>query len=263
MGLKKYLHLTDIHCGYEFDEEDHSFTPSHDAALLAKIARMVRWWKPDELILGGDQINLSCISRWTTGKPRMIEGRRIEEDYHFFHDLVWKPFASRIERVTWIKGNHEERLDELTLKNPQLSNLLTHRNLLSTVGIADRSMTEVYSGKLYRPGNAKVYFTHGHTFSASTNPAKKLLDAYHRSVRIGHFHHASSWTEKVAADSEDFHTAHVVPPCCKTNLPYAKNKPSSNQQGFLAGYYDDQTGNFWDHVVDVVDGKFMFEGRQF
>jgi hypothetical protein len=263
MELKRYAYLPDIHCGYEYDEETGLFTTSHDEALLGKVMRFMARFKPDYLILGGDQINLSCISRWTVGKPKMVEGRRIEEDYEFFHRLVWKPLSkiNHIVKVIWIEGNHEERLRELSLKHPQISGLLTHTKLLETVGISSTQMEYIHTGKLWRPPNAKVYFLHGHTYSAGSNPAKNLVEAYARSVRAGHFHRHASWTRNVAADSEDYHTSIVSPPLCRPNLPYAKNKPSSNQQGFMVGHYDPTTGFFWDQVLQVVAGTFIYDGK--
>lgn len=264
MDLKKYAFLPDIHCGYEFDDENYTFTESHDATLLRKVVACMVRFKPDYIVFGGDQINLSCISRWTTGKPRMIEGRRIEEDYEFFLNLVWKPLLQKINHnwhAIWLEGNHEERLRELAHRNPQLAGLLTHEKLLATVGISQTAMQYVHTGKLWRPPNAKVWFTHGHIYASGTNPAKNIVEAYGRSVRAGHFHRHITWTRNVAADREDFHTGIISAPLCRPNLPYAKNKPSSNQKGFMTGYYDPESGFFWDTHTSVIDGHFIHEGK--
>ena len=265
--LVRYLAIFDAHCGWEFNEEsdyDKSiprFVKSHDEILLRKIYKFAKGWKPDYVIWGGDQINLSCISRWTEKKPRMIEGRTIQEDFEFFGALCAPINSLCSVPAIWIEGNHEERLREMVNKHPQLNGLATVPDILSNMGL---SATLVPTGRLWRPEGAKVSFTHGHiVLGGSGNQAKKLTDAYHRSVRAGHLHSYMGWTERVAADSDDYHTGIVVPPACKPNLPYAKNKPSSNQQGFLIGEYDCNTGKFWDQVILSVNGEFVINGKKY
>jgi hypothetical protein len=191
----------------------------------------------------------------------MIEGRNIKEDFEFFRDLVY-PVGGVTAKKIWIEGNHEERLREYVNKNPQMSELANCPSILSTMGIND--LTYVATGKLWTPPDSKVSFTHGQiVLSGSGNLAKKLTDAYHRSVRAGHIHSYMVWTERVAADSEDYHTGMVCPPDCMRNLPYAKNKPSSNQQGFLIGEYDCVTGKFCDQVILSINGEFVYNGKRY
>jgi hypothetical protein len=272
-NLVRYLAIFDAHCGYEFNEEsdyDKSiprFVKSHDEILLRKIYKFAKGWKPDYVIWGGDQINLSCISRWTEKKPRMIEGRTIREDFQFYTELC-EPInkLSSVKEIVWIEGNHEERLRELVNKHPQLDGVAMVYNLLELTdgGRSLQDYTFVPTGRLWKPEGSKVSFTHGHiVLGGSGNQAKKLTDAYHRSVRAGHLHSYMAWTERVAADSDDYHTGIVVPPACKPNLPYAKNKPSSNQQGFLIGEYDSVTGKFWDQVILSVNGEFVINGKRY
>jgi hypothetical protein len=261
-NLKRYIFAPDIHFGYEFDEDWGKFVTSHDSGLVTKMVRAALDFKPQYFILGGDQINLSCISRWTRGKPLMIEGRRIEEDYELLFDLLVKPLRKLTDlTLIWLEGNHEERLRKIALEYPQLSGLLTHEKVLASLGYSPQVFEYYKAGKLYAPINCKRYFTHGHTHTTGANPAKTLVTSYHRSVAAGHYHRYSVWTENVAADATDYHTGVIVPASCRPNLPYAKSRPSSNQQGFMAGYFDPQTGYFWDDVVKVVDGKFILNGK--
>lgn len=267
--LVRYLALFDVHCGYEFNEEsdyDKSiprFEKSHDEELLRKIHSFSKKYKPDFVIFGGDQINLSCISRWTFGKPRMIEGRTISEDFDFFAELCIPIADTALEQSIWIEGNHEERLRDLINKQPQLEGLADARTILSSL----ESGPEVFvpSGKLWKPPGAKVSFTHGHIVltGGAINYGKKLVESYHRSVRAGHLHTYATWTERVAVDASEYHTGIVVPPVCRPNLPYSKNKPSSNQQGFLIGEYDCHTGNFWDNVILAINGEFVYNGKRY
>ena len=263
--LERYIFLPDIHCGYEFDEDTGEFVTSHDPTLLGKVVRAIADFKPHYLILGGDQINLSCISRWTRGKPRMVEGRRIEEDYDFLFKLFINPVRKYLDLETypfvWLEGNHEERLRKLVLEHPQLSGILSHERILSNYDLKCTDIRYIKTGKLYAPTTSKRHFTHGHTHTTGGNPAKSLVTSYHRSVAAGHYHRYSVWTENVAADATDYHTGVICPPLCRPNLPYAKSRPSSNQQGFMAGYFDPKTGYFWDDVIECVAGKFVLNGK--
>lgn len=268
-NLARYIALFDVHCGYEYNEDWEydktltKFVTSHDPKLLGKVQKLAKDWKPDFVVYGGDQINLSCISRWTNGRIKLIEGRTIKEDFELFGELAY-PIGNNSYKV-WIEGNHEERLRELNNRNPQLDGLADTLSVIKQLGMTFNEM--VPAGKLWKPPGAKVSFTHGHVVLGSggdnQNHGKKLVAAYHRSVRAGHLHTKAEWSERVSVDAEDYHSGLIVPPLCRPNLPYAKNRPSANIQGFLLGEYDTKTGSFWDYVVPVIKGEFIVNGKRY
>lgn len=265
-NIARYMGLFDIHRGFEFNEENDydksvpRFVKSHDEDLLLKLQRFAKDWKPDYVIYGGDQVNLSCISRWTANKPRMVEGRTIKEDFDYFTEFAYPIGGGRAKKI-WIEGNHEERLRDLINRWPQLIDLAETRKILHGLKIDHYAP----SGKLYNLPDSKVWFTHGHIVlgGAFANYGHKLVTAYHRNVRAGHVHLLWMGTEKVAVDIDNYHSGITLPGLCRANLPYAKNKPSSNQQGFLIGEYDVTTGNFWDTPVLVINGEFIVNGKRY
>ncbi len=258
-----FMALFDIHVGFERIKTGGKevVRTTHCVPAINAALKFARDFKPQALILGGDQLNCGEISHWLKGKPRLVAGFNLRKSMDMLDALVLKPFDSILPdnaiRI-WHEGNHEAWIQDHIDQNPGTEGLLEPRNYLKL---------EKRGYKIYEQGQVsnlgKLHFVHGDVVlrnGSTVNPAKTLVMAYRRNIRGGHLHTYSAAVDTTPVDATDTHTGIIVPSLSTRNPAFVKNNPNAFIQGFLYGYvYPD--GNFCDTVVIVTKGKFTANGR--
>ena len=183
----------------------------------------------DYLILGGDLIDFSYLSKYSIGNLRSIEGKRIVKDYDYANKYLDKfdKLARKIKKI-FLVGNHDDRIRKYIDANPNLEGLL---ELPESLRLKERDYQVVYSypeGEVFKIAN--LTFTHGNY----TNQfhAKKHLENYDTSIVYFHTHTFQSFT-KSRFDKRGIRTAQAVGCMCNYEQDYMGKKPSSWQTGFL------------------------------
>lgn len=257
----KYIGIWDAHCGWEFKKEKNKIVKrtTHNPNILKAIFNFAEDFKPDVLILGGDQMDFSSISKWNKDKPRLKEGQRVKDELDLCKELLVKP-AEKLPcaRLIWHQGNHDERLEHLLDSYPELEGLLSVYDYL---GLKDWE----YYGQGEVSNVGKVHFCHGDSiFSGSghNQPAAKLVDICRKNIRCGHLHTWNVSPDIGFIDSRDFHTGVVVPCTSNVNPAYIRNRPTRIVNGFLFGEtFGD--GTFEDSVKIIVKERFRHNGREY
>lgn len=259
-GLERFVALFDIHCGWERRYERGNlveYAAHNDAAITAALD-FVDDFEPHHIVLGGDQLNFGPVSHWRKGKPQLTEGFSVKAELDLFNQLV----LSRIERrhhgarKIWMEGNHDAWLLDVVEENPALAGLVDVQSYLE---LAEEGWEYYSQGEIAQVG--KCYFLHGDTLGPGRNVAARAVSKYRRNVRFGHFHHYASETLVNPLDVTDNHTGICVPALCERSPGFMKNAPNNWLNGFLYGYVDPETGNFFDNVVVMTDNKFVAEGN--
>jgi hypothetical protein len=208
------------------------------------------------VILGGDQLNCGPIAHWNRGKPILVEGTRLKNEYDLLLKEVIEPLEP-IERKVWIQGNHERFLHDFIQEENGLEGLIEPENYLK---LRERGWEIVPNGGFCKVG--KLYFYHGDKLAhkGSKVTAERAVKDFRRNIRFGHFHSFQGATAVTPADIQDQHTAILVPALCRRNMAYANGIPSASIQGFIYGYVR-PNGNFNDYVVFCNTGAFVAEGK--
>lgn len=261
--MKKYVAFYDCHFGYELRKSGDRrvrralhCTPAINAAL-----EFTRDFKPDVFILGGDQLDFGAISFHNHGKPRLVEGLRITDDYKAIEEGLLKPLdALKIPWKVWLTGNHENRIHRYLDANPEAEGLIEPDTALRLNARGWFLQPEEVPYKL-----GKIHFVHGHACfprGGCKDPAMKLVSHYRRNVRCGHLHRYDVATDITPADRRDYHTGIVVPALCRANPGYNGNASDNFQQGFIWGYVMDN-GDFTDYVSVINGGRFIALGKEY
>lgn len=262
--MKKFIALFDLHFGFETGQVNGNkvVRPTHNLKAVNAVKKFAEDFKPDILILGGDQLNCGPISHWHHGKPRLDEGLRLKDEYSLLRDNILDPFRS-IEKKIWLTGNHEQWIEDYLNSHPGIEGMIEPKSFLD-YEYKDSEKWEYHSqGEIVKIG--KLHFTHGDTLLGRgqyTNPAAYLVNQTRVNIRCGHLHTYFAATDINPFNSRDSHTGIVVPGMCMTNPFYIKNRPSKFLTGFLYGYIL-PNGNFNDFVVVMSNSKFIFEGKEY
>lgn len=257
----------DLHFGWERGHSGGQWVvrPTFAEEAIRKCVSFARDYKPEILVLGGDQLNCGPISHWNYGKPKLTEDFRLREEMEALNDIFLGPMEAIVPKKPgsriWHDGNHEAWILDHVATFPGVDGLVEPQNFLH---LEKRGWTLRSQGELSNIG--KLYFTHGDGVfkgSGPANPAQKLLNAYHRNIRAGHLHTLYAATEEMAIDSRDFHTA-IVLPSMSTRAPfYVKGAPTKSINGFLVFEVDLSTGNFNDAVIIVGPDGFQWNGKKY
>ena len=222
--------------------------PSHDKRLWSNILRYIKDTNPDVIVFGGDNQDFQTISHWIANKRRQIEGMRIKQDYAECNRDVVDPVNSLLKsdaRKIWLKGNHEDWVEQYIDEHPEVEGYLELENNLHLEG------WEVYEyGTVAEVG--KLKFTHGHY--TNLHNAYKTAQTYGASVVYGHGHsfQAFTLTSPLGCDT---HMGIQLPCACHLNPHYRQNQPNSWVNGFGTFYV--QPNGYWNLYPTIAfDGAF-------
>lgn len=253
--MKSFVALYDIHWGME--RKNRKKVPLHDPKAVQIALDFCRDFKPDHVILGGDILDCGAISHHNRHKPGAVEGLRLLADAKELRKEVLDPIEKlKPETLTYITGNHEDWLDDLTVSIPGLEGITDLRSILQL----DDRWKVVPQGEYHKIG--KLVFIHGDQISGGEHCAKNATVAYERNIRFGHFHTFQAYTKTSAVDMHG-HTGIAVPCLCRKNPAYGQNAPNRWMQGFLWGFIDEKNGEFNDYVTIITHSRATILGKTY
>lgn len=254
--MERFVFLTDLHFGY-MRKSGHK-VELHDPTAWKAVLKFLEDFKPNKIILGGDMLDCGVVSHHNHGKPGRTEGLRLLSDANEGNEFFIKPLEDLVKgegNLIYIVGNHEDWLTDLVDDMPSLEGIVDVKTILKL-----KRWKIVPQGGQFDYG--KIRFMHGDTISGGENVAKNAVINHERNVRFGHHHTHQVFTKSSPSDEKLGKNGIAVPCLCIKNPPYNEGRPNRWQQGFLYGYMN-HNGNFNDYVVNIVDGKFIVNGKAY
>ena len=241
MKIKKGVCLFDIHY------------PEHDEASMTIVKEFLKDFKPDYMVLGGDQLDLNCISFYNHGKPKLVEGQRLTKDYEGFQKDILDVFDSILPQKCkkyWIVGNHEYRIDRYIESDPQFEGLIEPEKRLNLSDYEVIPFNEVLTiGHMnFIHG---IYYNKYHSF--------KHLIEYEDNIFYGHQHSNQIFTKTSFIHNQPKQGVGVG--ClCNKNPHYRRGKPSDWIHQFLY-FYIFPDGTFHYYMPIIIDGHCVIDGK--
>ena len=253
--MTTFVALFDLHFGWEMRRVNGTLrkAATHDLKLFNAVMEFIGEFKPNVLILGGDNLNASFLSRHNRSKPRLVEGFRAMDEYEAFDEKMLQPLEKVLNKTAhklFLLGNHERWIEDFLDENPTVEGIIEPKSYLK---LAERSWEVIDYGKLFKLG--KLYFAHGDAIrTAAKHRAATLLGSYQRNIITGHAHTLQVHLSTGLQDGQP-HASWIVPMMGVTNPDYLKGAPTNWAQGFVYGVVW-PNGNF--NVVPVIatNGKF-------
>jgi hypothetical protein len=233
--------------------------PLQDTILWDNILKEVRSFKPDVLVLGGDNMNMTAVDHWLhdKGLVRKLEGRRVQDEYEGFTKDIMKPLERILKsdcHKIWLDGNHENWIELAIDKNPQGEGYWEIENNLH---LKAKGWEVVPYGKFAKVG--KLYLIHGQY--TNIYHARKTVDVYEKSIMYGHDHTYQVFTKSTPVGNEA-HSGIAVPCACGLNPDYQGNKPSAWVNGFVE-FFIQTNGNFNVYPIVAINGHFTTPNGQY
>lgn len=283
-GFKRAMTLPDMQIGYYSDNNGVLHT-THDEAALDVTLQLVKFVRPDVIILHGDNGDFPELSRYrlTSAFVRTTQAT-IDRMASFAAQL--RAAAGLDCQIIWLEGNHEARLPNYILDNAKAAFGLTQANtpdnwpVLSVPFLCRLDDFDIE----YRAGypaneawiNDRLRVIHGHLVASNSSTAHKYLANERVSVVFGHVHRRE-WAERTRSTREGPRTILAMSPgcLCRTDggVPSTKGGtdlfgvPIKNtedwQQGVAVFTYEDGEGRFIPEQVPIIDGWTIYRGKSF
>lgn len=229
----------------------HLDTKAYRDYILVK--KFIAEIKPNEIIVMGDFMDVSALSGWDLDKKRKMEGQRfVKECIVANQELDF--LQEHCQNIVYLGGNHEFRIDRYLDKNPEMEGLI---DLPIVLNFNKRKKLKYipYDGN-YKLGKLNIT----HTGNTNLHHAKATLEQWMDNIVYCHTHQAQSF----------FRTGKGKHPIMSYCLGTLGNKAPEYMVGkwtnwiseFAIVYYDEK-GQFNLYPINIINHKFMFNGKMY
>ena len=233
----------------EHHDATREFHPSY--RLLKKFADAFR---PDFVVDLGDILDLEYISTFNKADLKKLSAHDFVDDF----DLVNREYDWWLERTAkfyQIQGNHDERTERVSASAPMFSSLIDYARVFDYAG-RGISYTRLVDPPLKI---GKLSLIHG--WYTVKYHAFKTLMALGGNVAYGHMHEFQTYSHKFPATDQEIQ-AWCIACLNDVNPEWKKGCPTGWQNGFAVIDMAD-SGDFNLYPINIIGGKFYFEGREY
>jgi predicted phosphodiesterase len=227
--------------------------PEHDQAAINVVLAFMKDFKPDYLVLGGDQLQMDTISFFNKNKPKLTESKRLKSDYKGFQTQILDKIDQNVPKKCkkyFLIGNHEYRIERLIENSPQHEGFIELENNLNL-----KDYTIVPFNTVVNIG--EMYFTHGWHYNI--HYAKQTVQEAQKMIFVGHAHMPQVYT---AISPVTYLPKQCVGlGClCNRNPQYMENRPNAWVHQFLFWYlFEDGTFTYYTPII--LNGRCIINGK--
>jgi predicted phosphodiesterase len=240
--LKKIIILPDVH-----------LRPDYIPKPYQTVKKFIKDFKPSEIVILGDFMEVEALSSYDLSKRRKIEGKRYEKEVDTANKEL-DYLQKYCNKITFLMGNHEYRTQRYLDDHPELEGML---EIPKRLHLKERGIKWLPMNKSYQIG--KLHFIHGVYYNKYH--AQKHLAEYGDNIVYGHTHrpqitYANQKFAKIPYGSFGLGCLGDTEPS------YKKNSPTGHINQFAVVYVNNK-GNFNIYPVNVIDNKFIFNGKEY
>lgn len=242
--IRKFVALYDIHVPYNIN--------------LNGVLKFLTDFNPDEVVLGGDFWDMYPISRWSENDVRVNGFKWIVKEMKATGraaNQLLDEIQEATPRANWyyLRGNHDERMDDFSMLHPQIVNT----RLRDYLQFSNRKIKWIPQWLQL----GKMYFHHGDVAGGDLF-TKKLVTSCHRNIRVGHRHTTQVYTTFSPLQSKETVEGKSIGCLCGKAPDYLGGAPNRWMNGFLMGYIM-PNGNFNDYHINIFNDSFVAPNGKF
>jgi len=272
-NFKTALILSDAQIGFKRDLYSDKLIPMHDRDSLSIALQVAVDDQPEEIIFNGDFLDLSDWSDKFVQSSEfafLLQKSVIELGWWIgqFHNAVSNA------KISFILGNHEERLDRAIIRNLPLAyglksiDNLQGESLLSIQNMIRFDDFEINWSKQYPYGeiwlNSKTRVSHGKVIGAGSGATTQKVNKLSNNNEIfGHIHRVEQAIKTVYTHEGSYDVGAYSFGClCKTDGSVPSSTPNLNwQQGFgLVKYNENEE---YIESIHIRDHKIFHNGLEY
>ena len=216
--------VPDIQIGF-YRGPEGTLEPTHDEAAMSVALAMITDIKPDEIVLVGDNLDLPEMGKYLTYPTYQQTTQAAIDRASLFCAQLRK--AAPDADITWLAGNHEERMPKYIATNAMAAYGLKRANqpeswpVLSVPFLVRMDEYDI----VYKPGypaadywlNEKLRIIHGDRVKSNGSTAHVYLNQEKTSVIYGHIHRIET-AYKTREDYDGPRTIMAASPGCLARI---------------------------------------------
>ena len=239
--IERVIYLPDIH------------VPVEDKETMAAVEAYMADHHWDEIIYGGDFLNLDSISSHNEKNLRAIAATSIYDEARAGNIMLnrHERITPGTKRRTYLQGNHCQRIERYINANPQLRGLIEIEKLLKLEKRGYKYIPFWSKGTTHKIG--KAVFIHGEY--TSNSHAAATVNAYGNNVFYGHTHDVQSFSKTTKGNNKT-KIGQSLGCLCAYSQEYMRGTPSKWQQAF--GVFQFLPDGFFNYsVVQIFSHRFI------
>lgn len=247
MKSKDVLVLPDLHLPYE------------DKKTLSAVEKLMAAQKWDEVIYIGDLMDFLAISDYEKNNRRLLEGKRLKDDYDHANALLDRHQAlCPLAEFTILQGNHDERMERFIDKHPELEGLLEVEINLHLKERGIRWIPFWRVGKTYKIGKA----TFGHGDATGKYHAYQMVRDYGCNVYYGHTHDVQSYPLQQKGDwkTKEGHSLGCL--IDFRQAQYMRGRANKWQQAIGVFHFWEE-GDYQANIIRIFKHRFYYNNRTY
>jgi len=216
--------VPDIQIGF-YRGPDGMLEPTHDESAMSVALAVIADLKPDEVVLVGDNLDLPEMGKYLTYPTYQQTTQAAVDRASLFCAQLRK--AAPEADITWLAGNHEERMPKYIATNAMAAYGLKRANQPESwpvLSVPFLCRMEEY-GIAYKPGypaadywlNEKLRIIHGDRVKSNGSTAHVYLNQEKTSVIYGHIHRIET-AYKTRQDYDGPRTIMAASPGCLARI---------------------------------------------
>lgn len=166
------------------DSHLETLTEVDKSYLLFK--KVVQILKPSTVIINGDLLDFSYISKFSENVLGATEGKRLKDDFDILRkELAF--FKKYSKRVIYLEGNHENRLNKYLEKNPVLKGLFKISDVVNEIEVEFIPINQ-------QPYNYRDDLLLAHGLSFTKYFSCKHVEQCNNNIICAHTHRTQTYT---------------------------------------------------------------------
>lgn len=276
--------VPDIQIGF-YRGPEGTLEPTHDESAMSVALAMISDIKPDEIVLVGDNLDLPEMGKYLTYPTYQQTTQAAIDRASLFCAQLRK--AAPDADITWLAGNHEERMPKYIATNAMAAYGLKRANqpeswpVLSVPFLVRMDEYDI----VYKPGypaadywlNEKLRIIHGDRVKSNGSTAHVYLNQEKTSVIYGHIHRIET-AYKTREDYDGPRTIMAASPGCLARIdgaiPSTKGgvdldgRPLTRHENWQQGlgvvtYEKKGQAKFTYECIPIYGGWAMRNGREY
>ena len=215
------------------------------------VVKFLKDYKPDEIILLGDYMDVSALSSYDLSVRGLIEGKRYLKELEVAESELHK-LQKLCNKVTYMAGNHEDRATRYAQQHAELKGMIEIEHKLA---LKLKCIEWVPIGKEIKRG--KLYFTHGIFYNQAF--AKKTALSFGCSVVVGHTHRHQVHTEYPKKQKYPY-ACYGLGTLGDTDPSYLKGRPAGHINQFAVVEYTTKQFNLY--PITIINNSFIHGGKE-
>ena len=231
--------------------------PNHNKDSFQVILNFAKFWKPTEVIILGDFIDLNSLSRYQILSAN--ECTTLDEEVKATNNELDKidKICPKAKKV-YLLGNHEKRYEIYKLNEwcKDARKVRDFTSIEEELNLDKRGYNTIEYGGIYTKGHA--IFTHG--WFVNQYHTRKTLLRFFKNIYYGHTHNWQAYS-MIGLDGQPVEA--VSCGCiCNTDLTYLKGVPRDWVQMFMYADFESD-GTYYPHFAKIINGHAYEMGRKF